>query len=366
MKKAKILVIIVFLFFCSFNVRAMEYQEMELIPVDTVATVSTESFNYVDFSYSSAVNEKGNTTLNFAAITNKTNKNMFVSIDLLMFDSDKKNVGFLTYCSDKDKSSEFSGVKLNAGGSMAFSINVVANKYFAPEKLPKDVKYIAVMDDNEYCHIGGYTRYVGLTIEQIASGDSVVEKTQAETITEFYNFLDENGIIMIAVFLISVIIVFAVYGAILNALNKRMFGKTTSLAYLPITNTYVTVKLAFGKIIAAIYMVLFFVSIPLVFIYVGTVILSVLGIIASLAFLIVIIKLVTKRYDWFYYEPKTKDINYDSANNYQVSSTDASGFGMGNQNSPNSSTFNTNSSNTNNNANNSSNEEESDLTKFFS
>ena len=31
--------------------------------------------------------------------------------------------------------------------------------------------FIAVMNENKYCQIGGYTKYKGLTMEEITKGD---------------------------------------------------------------------------------------------------------------------------------------------------------------------------------------------------
>jgi len=324
-------VFIVFLsFLVCYNVKALGYTEMQLIPVDTVATVDSESFTYNDFSYSSAVNEKGNTTITFGSIYNKTQEKMFVSIDVLLFDENEKNIGLLTYCTDKDKSSDYSGIKFDAGQSGPFNITVTS-RYFVKDKYPKDVKFIAVMDDNKYCHIGGYDNYAGLTIEQISNGQLSEAKTQAEIIFDFYNFLQKNGILLIGGLILGIIISFGIYGAIINALYRRMFGRTTTLAYLPITNNYVTVKLAFGPVIAKIFLIAYFVSIPLSFIGIGMILLGVISIVSILSFIMVLIKLLTKQYALFYFEPKAKRTkNYNEPSNYQVSSTDTVGFGVNN------------------------------------
>ena len=388
MKTFKYNVIAAFTFLFLLNVNALEYKEMELIPVDTVATVRSENFDYVDFSYSSILNEKGDATVNFTSINNKSSENLFVSIDILLFDGEKKNIGFLTYCSDKDYSSEYADIKLNAGQSMPFKINVSAKKYFAEEKYPQDVKYIAVMDDNKYCHIGGYTKYAGLTLEEIEDGQLNRQKTQAETLSEFYEFLHGNGIIAIIVILIVIITIYSIYGAILNALNKRMFGETTVLAYVPIANLYLTVKLAFGKLPATIFLIAYFVAIPLSVVGIGFLIYGVLGLVNSIAFFLIIIKLITKRYDLLYHEPKVKNPGYGMQNNYEVSGSNSNGFGFSqpdiNQNSNSQTVQSSNTNNTeqsllddsdnnlvnfsqnnSNNQTNNSNEEGSDLTKFF-
>ena len=47
---------------------AKEYKVNTLIPVDQVATVHTERFDYIDFSFLSKINEKGNGTIQFSSI----------------------------------------------------------------------------------------------------------------------------------------------------------------------------------------------------------------------------------------------------------------------------------------------------------
>ena len=103
-----------------------------------------------------------------------------------------------------------------------------------------------------------------------------------------------------------------------------MYAEKTALAYIPITNSYVCVKLAFGKIVSLIYIILFFVSIPLSFAGVGMIFSSLLGVFCSIAFIVVIIKLITKKYDLFYFEPSVKsNINQVSNYNSDVSTNSA-------------------------------------------
>lgn len=172
------------LFCFTFSVKAANYPIKTLIPIDTSATVDTDVFTYQDFIYNSSVDDRGNNTITFSQIINHTDKRMPVSINLLLFNGDKKNIGYLTYCSDKDLDSEYNQFKIDGGGSSAFSVNV-SSRYFGihEEKSgitthdvkysPSDVKYIAVMDDNKYCQVGGYNNYVGKSIDQILGNGEV-------------------------------------------------------------------------------------------------------------------------------------------------------------------------------------------------
>lgn len=332
MKRILVYLLFVFgIFVYGIDVNAQEYNVKELIPVDSVATVSTGKFTYGDFVYNSAVDSKGNSVINFNSIRNNGISKEYVSINILLFDKDEKNIGFLTYCSKKDLDTDYSGFELASQQAVPFSINV-SKRYFVGNNLAGDVKYIAVFDDNKYCQIGGYTKYSGLTISEIADG-KVVSTSPSTTIDGEeidLGFLDNitgnTAVIIILIIIGACLLVFVVNGIILNALHKRMYAKTTPMAYIPILCNYISVKMSFGEMVSKFYLVGFF----------GGAILSVVGIniilmavnfLAGVSSVVVIIKLITKKYDLFYYEPSIKNninlknnINNVSMNNVNVSS----------------------------------------------
>ena len=320
------IVLIIGVFSVYIGVNAQEYQLNTMIPVDTTATVKTEKFDYNDFVFKSGVDAKGNGIVTFGSIKNNTNSKNPVSINILLFDSQQKNIGFLTYCSDKDVSSDYAGFKLKGGESAPFAINVT-KKYFADSENDNasTVKYIAVMDDNKYCHIGGYDKYKGLTLGQITKGE-VVEKPKKDGIdlTSFNLDLGNMLLIVIGIGFLVLIGLFVLYGKILNALHKRMYAKTTILAYLPITNNYVTVKLAFGNIVALVYVVLLLIGSGLAAVQINF-LAYIMSFITIVAFILVIIKLITKNYDLLYFEPSIKNPAIDNTVN-EVESAPTSNF----------------------------------------
>ena len=89
----KVIFIYFLLHFLLLPVWAKEYNVKEYIPVDEVATVHTDKFDYKDFVFSSSVDEKGNYLLKFNSIYNNKRSRSAVSINLLIFDSNKKNIG---------------------------------------------------------------------------------------------------------------------------------------------------------------------------------------------------------------------------------------------------------------------------------
>ena len=202
------------------NVYADDYKTNTLIPVNTVASVETDKFDYKNFVYNSTVDAKGNATIKFETIQNNTLSKTAISINVLLFDESKKNIGFLTYCTDKDVSSDNAGFKFKANQAVPFTISVT-KRYFVEGKLPKDVRYIAVRDENRYCQIGGYDNYKGLTIEEILNGP--------ETTKKGLSFPDFSSYINMTLILVLFAII-AVVGIVLGAIKllKTMKGKKAS------------------------------------------------------------------------------------------------------------------------------------------
>lgn len=331
MKRFLKVLLFTFVFFYVANVNAQSYDVGTLIPVNNSATVETDTFTYNDINFNNYDNS-GYRLISFQSITRKSSGNspIPISINVLLFDSEEKNIGYVTYCSEKDYDGDYSGYTIKSSQSSPFTIKLV-KKYFVnkddtlkSQYTFNDIAYYSILDDNHFCKVGGYDKYKGLTLEQINSG----ELSNAKTKTVF-NFSDiipsiSGGVLVIVISLLIVFIALFIFGSILNALYKRMYAEKTALAYIPITNSYVCVKLAFGKIISLIYIILFFISIPLSFAGVGMIFSSLLGIFCSIAFIVVIIKLITKKYDLFYFEPSVKsNINQVSNYNSDVSTNSA-------------------------------------------
>lgn len=331
MKRFLKVLLFTFVFFYVANVNAQSYDVGTLIPVNNSATVETDTFTYNDINFNNYDNS-GYRLISFQSITRKSSGNspIPISINVLLFDSEEKNIGYVTYCSEKDYDGDYSGYTIKSSQSSPFTIKLV-KKYFVnkddtlkSQYTFNDIAYYSILDDNHFCKVGGYDKYKGLTLEQINGG----ELSNAKTKTVF-NFSDiipsiSGGVLVIVISLLIVFIALFIFGSILNALYKRMYAEKTALAYIPITNSYVCVKLAFGKIVSLVYIILFFISIPLSFAGVGMIFSSLLGIFCSIAFIVVIIKLITKKYDLFYFEPSVKsNINQVSNYNSDVSTNSA-------------------------------------------
>ena len=214
------LVLVLFVFVP--DVYADDYKINELIPVDTVASVETDKFDYKNFTYVSAVDSNGNATIKFEGIQNNTLSKTAVSIDVLLFDEQQKNIGFLTYCTDKDVSSDNAGFKIRANQVVPFTISVTS-RYFVKDKGPKDVRYIAVRDENRYCQIGGYTNFAGLTMEEINNG-ATSEESGPFSLPDISSLIDMK---IITVLLIIMAVIIGVFGLLklLKSLSKIKIPK---------------------------------------------------------------------------------------------------------------------------------------------
>lgn len=313
MKNKIVFFLAVIVSFFTINVNAEELNT--LYPVDSVISIQTKNFSYNEMKFNSGVKDRnGYPVISFGSITNnsKSTKPIPISIDILMFDSSQKNIGFITYCSEKDLDTDYSGAVIRQNESLPFNLSIV-KKYFVKEKSYSDVAYFSVLDDNEYCKVGAYDKYEGLTFEEINNGITKTEKSPADKINDLVFSLGA-GVGFIAVFIFILLFFYVIYGLILNALYKRMFAEKTVLAYLPFTNIYITIKLAFGSMIAKIYMIVYFLSFGLVFLHLG-ILIAILSLVSGVAFIVVIIKLITGKYDLLYYEPSVNNTNNNVASN---------------------------------------------------
>ena len=313
MKNKIVFFLAVIVSFFTINVNAEELNT--LYPVDSVISIQTKNFSYSEMKFNSGVKDRnGYPVISFGSITNnsKSTKPIPISIDILMFDSSQKNIGFITYCSEKDLDTDYSGAVIRQNESLPFNLSIV-KKYFVKEKSYSDVAYFSVLDDNEYCKVGAYDKYEGLTYEEIKNGITKTEKSPADKINDLIFSLGA-GVSFIVVFIFILLFVYIIYGVILNALYKRMYAEKTVLAYLPFTNIYITIKLAFGSMIAKIYMIVYFLSFGLVFLHLE-VLTAILSLVSGVAFILVIIKLITGKYDLLYFEPYVNNTNNNVASN---------------------------------------------------
>ena len=249
MKKGLYFILVLFFLFQLVSVNAVENSKLNLISKDSPSSLDTETFSYKNISFS-------NSRFNFESITNNTGKKLPVSINVLLFDKDKENIGFVTYCSEKDLDSEYAQYNLKPKQSTSFYINI-SKKYFVEGKSISDISYYSILDDNKYCHIGGYDKYKGKSYDQISkdlSGSTSVDEsnTQTNKIIEYFQNSDIKGKIT-PIIIIVLILIFR--GVITNILYKIMYADAPMLSYLPVGTDYVSIKLAFGDLVAKYFVI---------------------------------------------------------------------------------------------------------------
>ncbi len=310
----KKLLLILILFGLSMNVYADDYSVKQLIPVDSYATVNTELFSYQNMIFSSATDEKGNGLIRFSAIQNFSSKKVPVSINLLLFDENQKNIGYVTYCSLKDFDSDYAKFQLNATTAHEFAI-IVNTKYYVDDKGVADTKYVAVYDDNPYCHIGGYDKYKGLTLDEIVNNVEKENKSMMDQIVDYVQHFMKSSMGKIFIYVIGGLVILSIIGSIINKLYLKMYQKNTNLAYLPFINFYICMSITFGKLFGYIYLGIVVAGAILIFLNIPYVMYVALGL-GFLSLLVVILKLITKKYD-MYFEPSKVN------NHFNDSSTDS-------------------------------------------
>ena len=246
MKKIMFLIVLLLL---PVMVYAEDYDVKTLIPVDTKASVKTDKFEYNNFVYGSSVDSKGNGLITFESIKNNKIVKTFVSINLLLFDENQRNIGMVAYCTDKDLDSNYSDFELSGEGSAPFSINVVS-KYFVEGKTTKDVKYVSVLDDNKYCQVGGYDKYKDLTLYQIANG--VANKKDENVISKYIEQLKDEGIMKTVIIVLVGLAALVILIMIISSIGRKIKSNKTkrieeirSEIDVPMEET---VDLSYGKV----------------------------------------------------------------------------------------------------------------------
>ncbi len=151
MKKIVKLISVLLLVVLSTNVYAANYELKELIPTGIETTIVTNNFSYRTFSYD------GEGYIKFKSIKNLKEEELPLSFSIAFFDEKKKNIGTMNYC---NKDNKFAGKE-----EKPISISIT-QEYLASGSV-KDIKYIAMLDDNITCKTEGKDYYLGQTVEEI-------------------------------------------------------------------------------------------------------------------------------------------------------------------------------------------------------
>ena len=299
--------------FVNVNVYAGDYSLQELIPVSDEATVFSKTFNYSGVKFETGSDGKVNGVLRFNSILNNTSTKKSPSFNILLYDGTKTNIGYITYCAEKDYGSDNSMFYIPGKESKPFKINVTTRYFGGNEKNYKDtvhepgeIVYYSFFSDNSYCQIGGYTKYIGLTHEEIIGGEIIIDNKNVN------NKLKLNELILYLPYFLIGLVGLVGYGLLLNSLYKRMHARTSILSYFPMTNLYIAVKLAFGKKVGWGFYILCLISLFVAYSSSSMTFTYLLIGIVGIATLIDIIKLITGNYDMCIIGKKRKRSSGDS------------------------------------------------------
>ena len=298
--------------FVGIDVYAGDYSIKELIPVEDEANVFSKTFNYTGVKFEADSSGRANGVLRFNSIVNNTSSKKTPSFNILLFDGTKKNIGFITYCGEKDYGSDNTMFYIPGKDAKPFSINVTSRYFGGNEKdyegivhEPGEILYYSFFSDNSYCQIGGYTKYIGLTLEEITGGEVNFDNEDID------KKLKLNELILYLPYFLIGLVALIGYGLLLNSLYKRMHARTSVLSYIPMTNLYIAVKLAFGKKVAWIFYILCIISLIIVYNTSSMTFACCLAGLVILATLIDIVKLVSGKYDLFVIGKKKNDDSLD-------------------------------------------------------
>lgn len=277
---------------------------LELIPADEVSTVILEDYAYMNFTYINEVEKQTYGVLKFELVKNKRKEKQPLAIDILLFDENKINIGRVAYCTTKDLAGEYAQVQVNSGGGSPLTV-FVDDTYFVSGHTKDEIAYLAVLDDNDKCYVGNYNKYGGLTIEEIAQGKVSPDWNENDFINMF-SFILNVGIYSFLAILLAIVASYVLFVALINCLNKEMFGKKAPFKFVPGINFIVSLNIAFGRIVAFIGALLLIGSIYLAF-NSNFVLLYIVLIFILISIGVNIYKFFTRKYEFLFFDPFIKN-----------------------------------------------------------
>ena len=292
--------VLLFLWLFPITTFATDYKELELIPIENLASVETAEYDYQNFTYQNEVEKKPYGIIKYELVVNKSSEEKPLAVDVLLFDKRKENIGFVAYCTTKDLRGDYAQIKVNGTGGASLEVPV-DDSYIVKGKTKDDIRYLAVLDGNGNCLVGDYDKYIGLTIEDIRAG-KVSPEWNENSIVNIFSFILNVGLYAFIAIMLFMMTLYVLFVAMLNHLNKNIFGKKLSLRYVPILNMFYSMNISFGRIIAGIGMVGIIGSFYLMTKSNFILLYVMLGF-CFFSIAINIIKFFTKNYDLLFFDP---------------------------------------------------------------
>ena len=279
-------------------------KKLELIPADDISTLELEDYAYYNFTYINDVPKQTYGVLKFESVKNKMKNKAPLAVDILLFDENKKNIGLVAYCTTKDLAGDYAQVQVNSGGSSPLTV-FVDSSYFVKGHTKNEIAYIAVLDDNDKCFVGNSNKYGGLTIEEIAQGKVSPDWDENDFINMF-SFILNVGIYTFIGILLGIVASYVLFVALINCLNKEMFGKKAPFKFVPGINFIVSLNIAFGRIVAIIGAIALIGAIYLAF-NSNFILLYIVLLLILISIGVNIYKFFTRKYELLFFDPFIKN-----------------------------------------------------------
>ena len=299
MKKKYIFIALLLYIFTCVNVYAGELvNKNTLVPANEPFNINTENFDYRNIKYYPNVVDSKYGAIDIDSIHNKTDKSKPISFNIMLFNKNKDFIGYVSYCSIKELDSKFAQTYLKPDAREAVTIPVDL-KYLSAKYDKEDVAYLLFANDNIKCKITDKSIYAGLSLYGIETGKPS-PKYDKDSLENRVNRVINIGL---PKFLLIFLVIAAIYTTILmviNALYNRMYNKSSYLAWVPIFNSVASMRVAFGSIIAVLYLVLLLVGLYSFIVLNKMPILLISCILMVLSFMLNVVKLITGQYTLMY------------------------------------------------------------------
>ena len=146
------ILIILLTVFGIYDVNAANYEMKELIPKDIKTTIKGNNLLYKDIEY-----KKGKIVI--GELKNLSDEKKSITISIGIFNSKKRNIGIINYCSTEDALEP-------KASSMNYQISI-DEEVLGDDYTIGDIKYYAVLSENSNCRLGGAKEFEGKRIKDV-------------------------------------------------------------------------------------------------------------------------------------------------------------------------------------------------------
>lgn len=152
MKRIMGIFLLLLTLFSIYEVKAANYGMRELIPNDIKTTIRGKNLLYKDIEYNDG-------KIVIGELKNLSNEKKSITISIGIFNSKKRNIGIINYCTTENTLDPKSS-------SLNYQIQI-DKKVLGSEYSLNDIKYYAVLSENNNCRLGGEKEFEGKRIKDV-------------------------------------------------------------------------------------------------------------------------------------------------------------------------------------------------------